>query len=148
MTRRVSRLKAYVSISRLTLDGQIIFTAILRDITQKRQAEAELEHLALYDTLTDLPNRVLLYKILQRTIDSAGPKGSFALFFIGLDHFKVINETLGHPAGDRALKKIAKRLQQFAHEAIPVARLGGDIFALVLTPLADSHSTSSLTNHQ
>lgn len=110
----------------------------LRDITERKLAEAKMEHLALYDTLTDLPNRTLLHELLQREIASVGPKASLALLFIGVDRFKAINETLGHPVGDRALQKIAKRLQQFSHGVIPVARLGGDIFALLLTPIADS----------
>jgi len=110
----------------------------LRDITERKLAEAKMEHLALYDTLTELPNRSFFHKLLQRTIASAGPKTSLALLFIGVDRFKAINETLGHPAGDRALQKIAKRLQQFGSEVIPVARPGGDVFALLLTPLADA----------
>jgi diguanylate cyclase (GGDEF)-like protein/PAS domain S-box-containing protein len=114
----------------------------LRDITERKRAEAKMEHLALYDTLTDLPNRTSLHERLQQTIDSVGPKGSFALFFIGLDRFKMVNETLGHPAGDRALQKVAKRLQQFAHGVSPVARPGGDVFALLLSPLADSQQPS------
>jgi len=103
-----------------------------------KRAEAKMEHLALYDTLTDLPNRTLLHKLIQQSIASVDPKASLALLSIGVDRFKAINETLGHPVGDRALQKIAKRLQQFSHGVIPVARLGGDIFALLLTPIEDS----------
>lgn len=90
----------------------------LRDITERKLAEAKMEHLALYDMLTDLPNRSLLHRLLQKEIVSAtAKKSSLALFFIGLDRFKVVNETLGHPAGDRTLQKVAKRLKQFAHGA-------------------------------
>jgi diguanylate cyclase (GGDEF)-like protein/PAS domain S-box-containing protein len=127
--------------SHLVFDDEHQLTGVegtLRDITERKSAEAKMEHLALYDTLTDLPNRTFLQELLQRTIASADPKGSFALFFIGLDRFRMVNETLGHPAGNRALQKVAKRLQQFAHGVNPVARLCGDVFALLLTPLADS----------
>jgi len=112
------------------------------DISERKRAEANMEHLALYDTLTDLPNRTLLHELLQRTIASPDPKASFALLFIGVDRFKAINETLGHPVGDHVLQKAARRLQQFARETTPIARLGGDIFALLITPLADTEQPS------
>jgi diguanylate cyclase (GGDEF)-like protein/PAS domain S-box-containing protein len=114
------------------------------DITERKRAEANMEHLALYDTLTNLPNRTLLYELLQRAITSPGPKTSLALLFIGVDRFKAINETLGHPAGDHVLQKTAKRLQQFAQETTQIARLGGDIFALLITPLADAKQPSRI----
>ena len=126
-------------------DHQRIGTeGILRDITERKLAEAKMEHLALYDTLTDLPNRTLLRQFLQETIASSEPKGAFALLFIGLDRFKVINETLGHPAGDCALLKVAKRLKLFFQETYPVARSGGDVFALLLTPLTDPQQPSRM----
>jgi diguanylate cyclase (GGDEF)-like protein/PAS domain S-box-containing protein len=112
------------------------------DISERKRAEANMEHLALYDTLTDLPNRTLLHELLQRTISSPGPKSPLALLFIGVDRFKAINETLGHPAGDHVLQKAARRLQQFARKTTLIARLGGDIFALLITPLADTEQSS------
>ena len=124
-------------------DHQRIGTeGILRDITERKLAEAKMEHLALYDTLTDLPNRTLLGQFLQKRIASLEPKGAFALLFIGLDRFKMINETLGHPAGDRALLKVVKQLKLFAQETYPIARSGGDVFALLLTPLTDPQQPS------
>jgi diguanylate cyclase (GGDEF)-like protein/PAS domain S-box-containing protein len=135
-----SRRTASIS-SHLLFDDEHQLTGVegtLRDITERKLAEAKMEHLALYDTLTDLPNRTMLHDLLQRTTASTDSKGSFALFFIGLDRFKVVNETLGHAAGDRALQKVANRLQQFSHGVNPVVRPGGDVFALLLTPLVDS----------
>jgi len=126
--------------SHLVFDGEhqlIGVEGTLRDITERKLAEAKMKHLALYDTLTGLPNHIFFHELLQQIIVSAEPKDSLALLFIGVDRFKAINETLGHPAGDRALQKVAKRLQKFAHEEIPVARLGGDVFVLLLTPLTD-----------
>lgn len=133
-----SEFPADASISKLSMDNQITFTVILRDITKMRQSEAEIKRLALYDTLTQLPNRSFLHKLLQRKIDSTGPKTTIALLFMGVDRFKAINETLGHPVGNHVLQKIAKRLQQFSDQSIYIARLGGDVFAMVLTPLADT----------
>jgi diguanylate cyclase (GGDEF)-like protein/PAS domain S-box-containing protein len=133
-----SEFPADASISRLRMDNRITFTVILRDITERKRAEANMEHLALYDTLTNLPNRTLLHELLQRAITSPDSKTSLALLFIGVDRFKAINETLGHPVGDHVLQKTAKRLQQFAHGVNPIARPGGDVFTLLVTPLADS----------
>jgi len=138
----VSLVKKNGSRRTVSISGHLVFNdehqltgveGTLRDITERKLAEAKMEHLALYDTLTDLPNRILLHKLLQQAIASAGPKALLALLFIGVDRFKVINETLGHPVGDHVLQKVAKRLKQFAHETSPVARLGGDVFALLLT---------------
>jgi len=119
---------------------------ILRDITERKLTEAKMEHLALYDTLTDLPNRTLLHQFLQKTIASVESKGAFGLLFIGLDRFKVINETLGLPSGDRALQKVAKRLQQVVQGTYPIARSGGDVFALLLTPLTNSQQPFNIAH--
>jgi len=99
----------------------------------RKLAEARLEHMAYHDSLTDLPNRVLLHDRLQQAILSAQRcHESLALLVLDLDGFKAINDSLGHHAGDGALQEVAVRLQSRLRDVDTVARLGGDEFALLL----------------
>lgn len=114
------------------------YVATLTDITSKKMAEEEIEHLAFYDSLTDLPNRRLLQdrlKIALATCKRTRLKG--ALFFIDLDNFKNLNDTLGHDIGDLLLKQVAHRLKSCVRECDTVARLGGDEFVIMLENLSD-----------
>jgi diguanylate cyclase (GGDEF)-like protein len=108
----------------------------LRDAATRRarkQADARLAHLAYHDALTDLPNRLLLDDRLRQGIFSAErSKESLSLLMIDLNEFKVINDTLGHPIGDRMLQEVARRLRLLLRDVDTVARVGGDEFALVL----------------
>ena len=108
----------------------------LRDARVRRErkgAEQRLAHLAYHDALTDLPNRTLLYDRLQQAVLGAHRSGEpLTLLVMDLDRFKEINDTMGHPAGDRVLQLVASRLRGTLREADTVARLGGDEFALVL----------------
>jgi diguanylate cyclase (GGDEF)-like protein len=98
--------------------------------------EAKITRLARYDTLTGLANRRVFLGALQRVIARSQQEGaSFAVFCIDLDHFKEINDTLGHPAGDRLLKVVARRLQDNTRASDTVARLGGDEFAVIASDL-------------
>jgi diguanylate cyclase (GGDEF)-like protein len=99
----------------------------------RKHAEARLEHMAYHDSLTDLPNRVLLHDRLQQAIIAA-QRGfePLALLVLDLDGFKAINDSLGHHAGDHALQEVAARLQARLRDVDTVARLGGDEFALLL----------------
>ncbi len=109
------------------------FVAVVNDITQKKRAEQELRYLANYDTLTGLPNRSLLSERLSRAIIRARRQESHvAVLFIDLDHFKDINDSLGHAAGDRLLKSAAARLQASVGPTDTVARLGGDEFTIIV----------------
>lgn len=113
------------------------YVATLTDITLKKMAEDEIEHLAFYDTLTDLPNRRLLQdrlKVALATSKRHNMKG--ALFFIDLDNFKTLNDTLGHDIGDLLLKQVAHRLKCCVREYDTVARLGGDEFVVMLENLS------------
>ena len=108
------------------------------DITERKEAEEEIQSLAFYDPLTKLPNRRLLMDRLQHAISSgarSGRKG--ALLFIDLDHFKTLNDTLGHDIGDLLLLQVAERLSSCVREGDTVARLGGDEFMLILEDLSD-----------
>jgi len=102
------------------------------DITARRQAEAQIAHMAHYDALTDLPNRVLFREHLVKALESAD-RGKLAVLCVDLDRFKAVNDTLGHPIGDALLRAVGDRLQTSARPTDLVARLGGDEFALVQT---------------
>jgi diguanylate cyclase (GGDEF)-like protein len=100
------------------------------DITVRRQAEAQIARMAHYDTLTDLPNRVLFREHLVKALEDVGGK-KLAVLCIDLDRFKTVNDTLGHPIGDALLRAVGDRLQSSARPTDLVARLGGDEFAIV-----------------
>jgi diguanylate cyclase (GGDEF)-like protein/PAS domain S-box-containing protein len=114
-----------------------VFVAIIQDITARKQTEARLVYLANYDTLTDLPNRVLLGQRLGKAIEEAEHiERLVAVLFIDLDRFKVINDTLGHDSGDELLKVVARRLSEALRPGDTVARYGGDEFVIVLANVA------------
>ncbi|GAB4072705.1 hypothetical protein GCM10028812_51450 [Ancylobacter sonchi] len=121
-------------------DGTSRITSILNtsiDITERRQAERRLEYLANHDSLTGLPNRLMLRDHLRREL-ARGRRGdqNFALHFIDLDRFKAVNDADGHQRGDRLLQNVAERLKRLVRPGYTVARLGGDEFA-VLQPDID-----------
>ena len=120
--------------------GQIIGQVlVLRDIRDKKQVEAEIEHLATHDFLTGLPNRSILHDRLQRALDRAGrDKKPFALLMFDLDDFKAINDTYGHKVGDVVLQSTAKRLDLCVRGLDTVCRVGGDEFMVVVEDLFES----------
>ena len=101
------------------------------DITEKCQAEQKITWLARHDTLTEIANRFDFRERLDTWFQKLQPDGDFALLWIDLDHFKEVNDTLGHPSGDALLKSVAKRLRGILREPDVVARLGGDEFAII-----------------
>ncbi|WP_082469918.1 MULTISPECIES: EAL domain-containing protein [unclassified Methylobacterium] len=118
------------------------------DIAARKQAEQQIEYLALYDALTGLPNRTLFWDRLDREMVSAERRGHFfAVLACDLDRFKCVNDSMGHPAGDTLLRKVAERLTAAIREGDTVARLGGDEFAIVLRGL-DHPQNSSTTAQQ
>jgi diguanylate cyclase (GGDEF)-like protein len=107
-----------------------------RDVSVRKAAELKIHHLAFFDTLTELPNRQLLQDRLESALeDSARSKQLGVLMFIDLDHFKTLNDTLGHPKGDLLLQKVASRLRGCVRKYDTVARLGGDEFVVLLQNL-------------
>jgi len=107
--------------------------ALQAETQQRQRIEEQLHHMAFHDYLTDLPNRRLLHKILRGTLAHHRISGKYgAIVFLDLDHFKTINDSLGHQMGDELLKQIAARLRTALPESRCVCRLGGDEFAVVL----------------
>jgi diguanylate cyclase (GGDEF)-like protein/PAS domain S-box-containing protein len=116
------------------------------DITTEIEADRRAQYLALHDPLTDLPNRELLNERLGQAIAGVGRRGDLAaLLLLDLDRFKDINDTLGHPAGDLLLKKVAARLSACVREVDTVARIGGDEFAIVQVGIRDATEAQLLS---
>jgi diguanylate cyclase (GGDEF)-like protein/PAS domain S-box-containing protein len=116
-------------------DGTIThFIAVQEDITEKKAAERQLEYIATHDNLTKLANRTWLMEYLQISLTQAKRHHrQMAILFLDLDHFKYVNDSLGHSEGDELLKQVAKRLTDCVFDGDLVTRLGGDEFVIVLT---------------
>jgi diguanylate cyclase (GGDEF)-like protein/PAS domain S-box-containing protein len=133
----------WLSISRIpdpNSRGQERYVGIFTDISRQKEADAEIARLAFHDALTGLPNRVLLIDRLETGIARAERQDHVdALLFLDLDHFKHINDSLGHNAGDAMLREVARRLTESVREYDTVARLGGDEFVVLVNAVADDH---------
>ena len=115
------------------------------DVTARKQAERRLQHDAMHDALTGLPNRVLFLDRLDQAIrraQRATPQAAAAVLFLDLDRFKLVNDSLGHQAGDRLLVAVARRLESAVRPPDTVARLGGDEFTVLLDGVSDAHEAS------
>ncbi|MDO9227864.1 MAG: EAL domain-containing protein [Pseudomonadota bacterium] len=126
--------------------GQIAqYVGVFSDISAMKESESRLDHLAHHDPLTSLPNRLLLNARMEHALARAHRGNTLlAVLFLDLDHFKNINDTLGHPIGDLLLQEVAQRLVQCVREEDTVARLGGDEFTILLEELDDSRFASSV----
>ena len=112
---------------------------------EKTKADERIEYLASHDSLTNLPNREMFNGLLRRTIDAAERyRRSFAVLFIDLDRFKVINDSLGHDAGDMLLVEVGGRLRNALRSSDVVARLGGDEFVVILEEAAERHDVERI----
>ena len=117
----------------------------LRDISERKLAEVHIERLAYYDALTDLPNRRLLTDRLERDLARARRHKHYgAMLFMDLDHFKNINDSLGHQVGDNLLKEVAKRLSADLRMEDTVSRLGGDEFIMLLADMGKEPSEAAM----
>ena len=123
-------------------DGGWVITH--EDITERRRAESQIAHMAMHDALTDLPNRVMLRESLEHAISRVKRGEVVALHYIDLDHFKAVNDTLGHLVGDELLKAVADRLRGCVRETDTIARLGGDEFAVIEMALARPNDAALL----
>lgn len=118
-----------------------------RDITERVRAEADVRHLARHDVLTGIANRLVFMEAVEQAIARADRGGNpFAVLYLDLDHFKDVNDTLGHPVGDRLLCAVAERLKQTARKTDVVARFGGDEFAIIAADIDEPTAAANLAD--
>lgn len=123
-------------------DGRVLKrTAILQDVTERKKSETLIRQQAYFDALTGLPNRRMMRERLEQEIKKTERSGQqLAILFIDLDHFKEVNDTLGHNSGDELLVQAAARIQSCVRDSDTVARMGGDEFTVILTELTEANS--------
>jgi diguanylate cyclase (GGDEF)-like protein len=120
------------------------WVATHEDITEQRQSEVKIEYMAHHDALTDLANRVLLNDRLEHALGRVQHGEMVAVHHLDLDQFKAVNDTFGHPCGDKLLRIVAERLRPLVGEADTIARMGGDEFVIVQATIADPAEATSL----
>ncbi|HQN67734.1 MAG TPA: PAS domain S-box protein, partial [Smithellaceae bacterium] len=133
--------KAFHAISASLIKGAdgkpVGFRGIARDVSERKSQEEQIKYLATHDGLTELPNRLMFNQLLSHAVQGAKRyRKQFAVMFIDLDGFKVVNDTLGHDAGDRLLREIAVRFKHTLRAVDVVARLGGDEFVVMMEDIA------------
>lgn len=121
-----------LSVSRVRLRDEVLYTAIVRDISERKAQQRQLQFQATHDPLTTLPNRPALAAHLDARLGDNDASRGIALLMIDLDRFKEVNDTLGHNVGDHVLHEVARRLAAVAEDRGFLARIGGDEFALVV----------------
>jgi diguanylate cyclase (GGDEF)-like protein len=114
------------------------------DVTEKLATQAKISHMALHDALTNLPNRVLLRERMEGHLGLLGRDQKVAVLCLDLDGFKVVNDTLGHPLGDKLLKEVAARTRKCLRDGDTLARLGGDEFVILQTQVNQAEDASTL----
>ena len=120
------------------------WVATHEDITEKRQTELKIEHMAHHDSLTNLANRVRLNERLDQALAQSGDRQSVAVHHLDLDRFKAVNDTFGHHAGDNLLKIVAGRLRDLVRGCDTIARMGGDEFVIVQAPISGPVEATAL----
>ena len=132
-----TRRAAEMQFAAAELEGRDVLVVSLHDLTERKRYESRIEHLASHDALTGLPNRALLRDRVEQAIVHARRTGSrVALMYVDLDQFKLVNDSWGHPAGDKLLVEMGVRLRAAVREGDTVARLGGDEFVVLLSDVA------------
>ena len=127
-----------IRIGPIQIGGQRHLLALVRDVTERKQLQDHVQHLAYHDVLTGLPNRAMFNRHLSHAIAQAQRhEKKLAVLFIDLDRFKIINDTLGHDAGDLLLQEVARRIRACLRENDMVARLGGDEFVVLIEEVND-----------
>lgn len=134
-----------VSARLIELDNELYFQGIIRDITERKKSEEQIQFLAYHDALTGLPNRALLHDRLSQSLARAHRhKDRVAVLFLDFDRFKNINDSLGHSVGDGVLQAVAERLKTCVREGDTVARLGGDEFVILLPDLREAECVAQV----
>jgi diguanylate cyclase (GGDEF)-like protein/PAS domain S-box-containing protein len=122
--------------------------SVVEDISERKQAEDRVQYLATHDEMTNLPNRAMFGQLLAHAIEHGRRyRRRFAVLFIDLDRFKVINDSLGHDAGDELLKVMALRLRESLRSSDIVARLGGDEFVVLVEELSERHLAATVARN-
>ncbi|HUN55452.1 MAG TPA: PAS domain S-box protein [Smithella sp.] len=141
-------IEASASLQKDSSDKPIGFKGVIRDVTERKRIEQELSHMATHDALTGLPNRLMFSQLLGHAILSAKRNGTkVAIFFIDLDRFKIVNDTLGHEAGDQLLQEIARRFKQALRAVDVVARLGGDEFVIYIESFNEINQVTNVAHN-
>jgi diguanylate cyclase (GGDEF)-like protein/PAS domain S-box-containing protein len=142
-----STLPIDLTISKFYVEQKYFFTIMLRDITERKRYEERIRYQAFYDSLTGLPNRLLLKERIGLEIAHAKQTNQkLALMYLDLDRFKLINDTLGHDIGDKLLKEIAERLKACVRQDDTVARIGGDEFVILLPGINRGENVGKIAN--
>ena len=143
VTKEGREFPASISLSPIETEQGPMVAAAIRDITERKSAEQQIEFLAYRDALTGLPNRLLVQdRFAQAMAYADRAKTKVALLFLDLDNFKTINDSLGHAVGDALLKEIAARLGECVRDTDTISRQGGDEFLIVLPDLPDADATA------
>jgi len=142
------RIELGVTMIPIIIDGEIVGTyGIAKDITDSKQAQATINHLAYHDSLTELPNRRLFEDRLVEAIQEAEEQDQMlSVLFLDLDRFKIINDSMGHGFGDLMLQSVAQRLTACVREFDTVARMGGDEFTLLLPNIGTMETTTRIAD--
>jgi diguanylate cyclase (GGDEF)-like protein/PAS domain S-box-containing protein len=125
-------------------DGAQHLMAVIEDVTDRKQAEEQIFHIAHHDALTGLPNRIQYNERLEQELEAIESGASLAVLYLDLDHFKNVNDTLGHSMGDELLKTAADRLRSCVRQTDIIARLGGDEFAIIQTGIDQASDAAGL----
>jgi diguanylate cyclase (GGDEF)-like protein/PAS domain S-box-containing protein len=140
-------IEASVSLKTDSSDKPIGFKGVIRDISERKRIEQELNHMATHDSLTGLPNRLMFSQLLNHSIQSAHRnKKQLAVLFIDLDRFKTINDSLGHEAGDKLLQEMATRFKYTLRTVDIVSRMGGDEFVIMMEDVTDLSQVASFAH--
>lgn len=127
-----------INLRLINISDRQMYLALCRDISEKKKTEAKIQHMAFHDALTGLPNRWYLQTYMKKFFSSLhNSQKSFGVLLLDLDHFKVINDSLGHQAGDILLQEVASRLSELLKTNYTLARLGGDEFILIVPNSCD-----------
>lgn len=141
------RFPVEATISRVAIDDEELFTAIIRDISERKQQEHKLEYQATHDPLTQLPNRTAVRAYLDDVLGDPSRHRRVAVLLLDLCRFKEVNDTLGHDVGDEVLRVVARRFMETLTDRAYIGRIGGDEFAVIVPEIAVRLAVESLTQN-